>query len=60
MYDLTSTDLDNASEENANHKSLISFEVIQEAGQIIFVPSGWYHQVWNLVNINLFKKTFLN
>jgi len=24
-------------------------EVIQEAGQIIFVPSGWHHQVFNLV-----------
>ncbi|XP_050307624.1 2-oxoglutarate and iron-dependent oxygenase JMJD4 [Anthonomus grandis grandis] len=24
------------------------FEVIQNAGEAIFVPSGWYHQVWNL------------
>ena len=24
-------------------------EVIQEQGEIIFVPSGWYHQVHNLV-----------
>lgn len=21
----------------------------QEAGDALFVPSGWYHQVWNLV-----------
>ncbi|XP_069698380.1 2-oxoglutarate and iron-dependent oxygenase JMJD4 isoform X2 [Periplaneta americana] len=26
----------------------VSIEVIQEAGEAIFVPSGWHHQVWNL------------
>ena len=26
-------------------------EVIQEAGQTIFVPSGWHHQVFNLVRL---------
>ncbi|XP_067001923.2 2-oxoglutarate and iron-dependent oxygenase JMJD4 isoform X3 [Anabrus simplex] len=25
-----------------------SYEVIQEAGEAIFVPSGWHHQVWNM------------
>lgn len=29
-------------------KSGKCFEVIQNAGDAIFVPSGWYHQVWNL------------
>lgn len=24
-------------------------EIVQEAGQIFFIPTGWYHQVHNLV-----------
>ncbi|XP_043221833.1 2-oxoglutarate and iron-dependent oxygenase JMJD4-like isoform X2 [Amphibalanus amphitrite] len=24
------------------------FDVRQEAGEVMFVPSGWHHQVWNL------------
>lgn len=31
-----------------NYKDRRYFEVIQNAGEAIFVPSGWYHQVWNL------------
>ncbi|MCI25199.1 jmjC domain-containing protein 4-like, partial [Trifolium medium] len=30
-------------------KKAIWLECTQEAGEIIFVPSGWYHQVHNLV-----------
>lgn len=41
-------------------KNIRSFEVIQRAGQTVFVPSGWHHQVWNLedtisVNHNWFN-----
>ena len=25
-------------------------DFIQKEGEIIFVPSGWHHQVWNLVS----------
>lgn len=28
--------------------SINYLEVIQQAGEAIFVPSNWYHQVWNL------------
>jgi hypothetical protein len=28
-----------------------SEEIIQEAGEAIFIPSGWHHQVWNLVSM---------
>ncbi|XP_042899533.1 2-oxoglutarate and iron-dependent oxygenase JMJD4 isoform X2 [Parasteatoda tepidariorum] len=44
-----------------NLKNVSFFDVIQEPGEVIFVPSGWYHQVWNLIllkahhGMNLFK-----
>lgn len=31
-------------------KDIRSFEVIQRAGQTLFVPSGWHHQVCNIEN----------
>lgn len=41
-------------------KDVKSFEIIQSAGQTVFVPSGWHHQVWNIedtisVNHNWFN-----
>lgn len=41
-------------------KEVQSFEIIQSAGQTVFVPSGWHHQVWNIedtisVNHNWFN-----
>lgn len=32
------------------------YDIIQEAGEAIFVPSGWHHQVWNLVGILCYEK----
>lgn len=44
---------------NANVKY---FEIIQSAGETVFVPSGWFHQVWNeghtiSINHNWFNAT---
>lgn len=49
VYDVDSAEL---LDENLypNYKKVRSrIEVIQEAGEIIYVPSGWHHQVFNLV-----------
>ena len=32
--------------------------VIQNPGETVFVPSGWHHQVFNLVRFLNFKKNF--
>lgn len=57
-YDVISEELnDRTKYKMYDSKKLKCFDVIQEAGEIIFVPSGWHHQVWNLVNMNL-KKFF--
>lgn len=31
----------------SRHGAVVSCEVIQNSGDLIFVPSGWYHQVYN-------------
>jgi hypothetical protein len=49
VYDVTSHDLEDASRYPSYSQSQPRLEVIQEAGEIIFVPSGWHHQVMNLV-----------
>lgn len=36
-------------ESNNNVSDVRYLSVIQKAGEAIFVPSGWHHQVWNLV-----------
>ncbi|XP_021031739.1 2-oxoglutarate and iron-dependent oxygenase JMJD4 isoform X3 [Mus caroli] len=47
-YDVTSTELlDTHLYPRIQHHSL-PIEVIQEPGEMVFVPSGWHHQVYNL------------
>lgn len=36
------------------------FDIIQEPGEVIFVPSGWYHQVWNLDNTVSINHNWIN
>ena len=48
--------------EDLGDKGIKSVEVTQEVGEIIFVPSGWFHQVWNIedtisINHNWFNGT---
>ncbi|XP_070570490.1 2-oxoglutarate and iron-dependent oxygenase JMJD4-like [Ptychodera flava] len=47
-YDVTSPKMHDGKKYPNYHKVSGSIEVIQEAGEAIFVPSGWFHQVFNL------------
>lgn len=52
LYDVTAEDLNNMPKyDDMNNELTNGIEIIQDTGQIIFVPSGWHHQVWNLVII---------
>ncbi|XP_023018445.2 jumonji domain containing 4 [Leptinotarsa decemlineata] len=45
--------------ENENHSQKF-FEVIQEKGDAIFVPSGWHHQVWNIEDTISINHNWIN
>ena len=49
-YDVTSSELHDGKKYPDYEKACQPFEVVQEAGEVIFVPSGWHHQVFNLVS----------
>lgn len=36
------------------------YEVVQEPGEAIFVPSGWHHQVWNLKDTISINHNWIN
>ena len=48
-FDVNSEELINVDKYPSVLKVRKKFEIYQEAGEIIFVPSGWYHQVTNVV-----------
>lgn len=50
-YDVTSAELQDRGLFPRSEEACQPLEIIQEAGEIIFVPSGWHHQVYNLVRI---------
>lgn len=59
-YDLQSSDLfDRKMYPNSPCKAKL-IEVVQEPGTVIFVPSGWYHQVWNLEDTISLNHNWLN
>ncbi|KAK2158451.1 hypothetical protein LSH36_170g04047 [Paralvinella palmiformis] len=47
-FDVNSDDLADIDKYPFTSKATKRFEIYQEAGEIIFVPSGWFHQVTNV------------
>lgn len=48
-FDVTAPTLQDRSLYPRYHQSQPPVEIVQEAGEIVFIPSGWHHQVYNLV-----------
>ncbi|XP_067685892.1 2-oxoglutarate and iron-dependent oxygenase JMJD4-like [Haliotis asinina] len=60
VYDVTSNELADQSR-YPNYKHLEHrLEVYQEEGEIIFVPSGWHHQVYNVEDTISINHNWLN
>ncbi|XP_027563138.1 jmjC domain-containing protein 4-like, partial [Neopelma chrysocephalum] len=48
-FDVTAPSLQDRREYPRYSQSQPPVEIVQEAGEIVFIPSGWHHQVYNLV-----------
>ncbi|XP_061549664.1 2-oxoglutarate and iron-dependent oxygenase JMJD4 isoform X1 [Phyllopteryx taeniolatus] len=59
-FDVTSADLRDGSLFPRFPQAGQPLEIIQEAGEIIFVPSGWHHQVYNLEDTISINHNWLN
>ncbi len=60
VYDLDSTDLNDPKKFPSYNKVKKKFEVIQNSGEILFVPSGWHHQVYNTEDTISINHNWLN
>ncbi|XP_061163826.1 2-oxoglutarate and iron-dependent oxygenase JMJD4-like [Saccostrea echinata] len=60
VYDVNSSDLDDVILYPNYTKVKSRLEIIQEAGEIIYVPSGWHHQVYNLEDTISINHNWLN
>ncbi|CAH2281851.1 Hypothetical predicted protein [Pelobates cultripes] len=59
-YDVTSTVLQDQSLYPKSYMCCPPIEVVQEAGQVIFIPSGWHHQVYNLADTISINHNWVN
>ncbi|XP_014890236.1 2-oxoglutarate and iron-dependent oxygenase JMJD4 [Poecilia latipinna] len=59
-YDVTSAELQDRGLFPQFEEACQPLEIIQEAGEIIFVPSGWHHQVYNLEDTISINHNWLN
>lgn len=57
VFDVNSEDLKNPKKYPKFTELKHRIEVTQLPGEIIFVPSGWHHQVFNLVSLLLLPTT---
>ncbi|XP_030334644.1 2-oxoglutarate and iron-dependent oxygenase JMJD4 isoform X3 [Strigops habroptila] len=48
-FDVTAPGLQDRSVYPHYNQSQPPVEIVQEAGEIVFIPSGWHHQVYNLL-----------
>ena len=61
IYDATSEELNDYKKYKAYDKrSLKYIDIIQKQGEIIFIPSGWHHQVWNLEDTISINHNWIN
>ncbi|XP_067110024.1 2-oxoglutarate and iron-dependent oxygenase JMJD4 isoform X2 [Osmerus mordax] len=59
-YDVTAPELQDKGLFPHYDEACQPLEIIQEAGEIIFVPSGWHHQVYNLEDTISMNHNWLN
>ncbi|XP_018121649.1 2-oxoglutarate and iron-dependent oxygenase JMJD4 isoform X2 [Xenopus laevis] len=59
-YDVTSTCLRDTNQYPNFSLCCQPIEVIQEAGEVIFIPSGWHHQVYNLEDTISINHNWIN
>lgn len=52
-FDVTAPSLQDRSIYPRYDQSQPPVEIVQEAGEIVFIPSGWHHQVYNLVKSSI-------